>query len=332
MKSIPIDQDEHIDLNAIASLQVDDLKEWISRRFAGNDPYFSSGSYWAEEDPKSVFIWAWKQTDPASPYRERLAKALNDLLEPALMAPQNVSMKWLYQLLALIAMLKIKVDAIKLKQAFESSTFDQAPFLQAGIDQALLSVLAAQRVWIPPGPEFWRAQLKNPRYARTAIRALRFHGLEEVARALPDFLETFMTQGEQGVDKISSALIDLVESYDTVELKQVFRGLPQESFAVVEKALERYKISFASLTSNNDFEKLKKELLCDLSQEWRVVLEEVLKSYIISKDEIERKIVEASITAKIMGLNLDEQDSKKSARLTTSTENPRRPFNPAASA
>jgi hypothetical protein len=241
MKPIPIDSNGRIDLNAIESLKLDDLKEWVSRRLAGDDPYFPLSSHWAEEDPKSVFLWAWKQTDPASPYRERLAKSLGDLLEPALRSPENFTLEWLYELFSLAAMLKIPFDAIKLKQAFDNRIFHREPYLGAKIDRALLSVLAAQDAWFLF--DFWHARLEEPRYARTAIFALEAFGFKAITAAFPKFLKTYVDHRQP--DKISIVLIDLVETYGIQALEEeVFTlDLPSDLYDAAAKALAPYNIA-----------------------------------------------------------------------------------------
>jgi len=239
MQLIPIDKNGHVDLNAIESLTIDDLTEWISRRFAGDDPYFPLGSHWAEEDPKSVFLWAWKQSaDPASHYRERLVRTLSDLLESALRRPESFTAEWHYELFSLAAMLKIPFDAFKLKHAFDNRIFHREPYFRAKVDRALLSVLAAQDAW--PLFDFWHERLEEPRYARAAIFALEAFGFKTIAAALPKFLKTYVEQPE----KIGIVLIDLVETYgiDALE-EEAFLDLSGDLYNAAAKALAPYNIA-----------------------------------------------------------------------------------------
>jgi len=239
MQPVPIDQNGKIDIQFIKNLELDDLKEWVTRRLSGHDPYFPSGGHWDEVDPISIFVWAWEQTDPGSLYHERLTKIVQDLLNKTLAKPESYSVKWLDSLFSLTTELRIKFNFSKLKRAFENPLIRQASYTDHGIDQVLLAALAVQgslRL-----KDFWREQLKDIKYAAIALFALEAYGLEAIKAGLSNFLETYLRK-----NRIKQSMIVLIDLFERVGLQkskdELLRSLPQHLQDEVMRVFEPYNI------------------------------------------------------------------------------------------
>jgi hypothetical protein len=174
------------DLNDIYSLDQDELREWVDVRLQGLDPYLPIDSR-LEIDLRGVFVWAWGEADPKSPFRERLEHAFRRLATPVLKHERQVSANWLFELLLLGIETEQQLDSSLLLEAFRSrwSTLDD--FARLGVDSLILDYLSRQPQIIEK--DFWAALIGVPRYTLVSFLALRrTYGL----RTASGFLRTVL--------------------------------------------------------------------------------------------------------------------------------------------